>query len=378
MEHNNVGKVDKNLSATGTIQCENLQFYNVKEPPFAVYGLLPCSQGEPFRRIPSELAKQVNNGVWRLYKNTSGGRVRFRTDSDKIAIRAFMPDKCLMPHMPFIGSSGFDLYEAEEGANPFSKGTEADVTWHYRGSFMPPINREGYYEALVRLDACKERDLMIHFPLYDNVDELWIGLEKNATLQEGGQYRNLDPVIYYGSSITQGGCASRPGNAYPAIISRQLNCDFRNLGFSGSGRGEQISAQYIAEQPMCVFVMDYDHNAPTPMHLAETHEPFFLTIREKRPDLPIVLVSRTDTPRTPQVEKNILQRWETVRRTYENALKRGDKLVYLVDGRTIFPCASALGINADSCTVDGMHPNDLGFACMAKVIGEKVKQAISH
>ena len=241
---------------------------------------------------------------------------------------------------------------------------------------MPPVNREGYYEALVRLDACKERDLMIHFPLYDNVDELWIGLEKNATLQEGGQYRNLDPVIYYGSSITQGGCASRPGNAYPAIISRQLNCDFRNLGFSGSSRGEQISAQYIAEQPMCVFVMDYDHNAPTPAHLAQTHEPFFLTVREKRPELPIVLVSRTDTPRTPQVEKNILQRWETVRRTYENALKRGDKLVYLVDGRTIFPCASALGIPADSCTVDGLHPNDLGFACMAKVIGEKVKQAL--
>ena len=97
---------------------------------------------------------------------------------------------------------------------------------------------------------------MIHFPLYDNVDELWIGIEKNATLQEGGQYRSLAPVIYYGSSITQGGCASRPGNAYPAIISRQLNCDFRNLGFSGSSRGEQISAQYIAEQPMCVFVMD--------------------------------------------------------------------------------------------------------------------------
>ncbi len=360
---NNIGKVDKNLLTTGVIQSGNLQFYSAKEAPFAVYGLLPCRPGEPFKRIPSELAKQTNDGVWRLHRNTSGGRVRFRTDSEIIAIRAYMPDKCLMPHMPFLGSSGFDLYEEED-------------TWCYRGSFIPPINREAYYEAQIKFGERKTRDLMIHLPLYDNVDELWIGIEKDATLQAGGHYQPWAPVIYYGSSITQGGCASRPGNAYPAIISRKLNCDFRNLGFSGSSRGEQISAQYIADQPMCVFVMDYDHNAPNPMHLAQTHEAFFLTIREKRPNLPIVIVSRTDTPRTPQVEKDILQRWEIIQQTYENALKRGDKMVQLVDGRKIFPCCSTLEISADSCTVDGLHPNDLGFACMAKVIGESVKRAI--
>ena len=149
---NNIGKVDKNLLATGIIQNENLQFYNVKEAPFVVYGLLPCSPGEPFRRIPEELAKHTNDGVWRLHRNTSGGRVRFRTNSKIIAIRAYMPDKCLMPHMPFLGSSGFDLYEEESN-------------WHYRGSFMPPINREGCYEALIRLGESKSRDLMIHFPL---------------------------------------------------------------------------------------------------------------------------------------------------------------------------------------------------------------------
>lgn len=361
---NNIGKVDKNLLATGVIESENLRFYNVKEAPFAVYGLLPCCSGEPFRRIPAELAKQTNSGIWRLHRNTSGGRVRFCTNSEIIAIRAYMPDKCLMPHMPFLGSSGFDLYESDE-------------IWHYRGSFIPPINKGGFYESLIKFRECKARDLMIHFPLYDNVDELWIGIEKNAALQVGGTYRQQEPVIYYGSSITQGGCASRPGNAYPAMISRQLNGDFRNLGFSGSSRGEQISAQYIAEQPMCVFVMDYDHNAPNPMHLEKTHEPFYLTIREKRPDLPIILVSRTDTPRTPQIAEDINRRWKIIQQTYENAIKRGDKLVRLIDGRNIFSCCSALGINSDSCTVDGIHPNDLGFACMAKVIGDSIKLAMS-
>ena len=373
----NIGQIDKNLMVTGIIRGENLHFYNIKEYPFVIYGLLSSRQGESFKRIPTELAKKTNEGVWKLHRNTAGGRVRFRTDSDKIAIRAFMPDKRLMPHMPFLGSSGFDLYEAEECANQLDRVAVANTeSWSYRGSFVPPIDRQGYYEAMVQLGGRKMRDILIHFPLYDNVDELWIGLEEEALLQEGGKYRPMSPVIYYGSSITQGGCASRPGNAYPAIISRKLNCDYINLGFSGSGKGERIIAEYIAEQSMSVFVMDYDHNAPTPEYLARTHEPFFMAIREKQPDLPIVFVSKVDTPRTPQIAEDIWQRREIIQRTYENALKRGDKHVQMIDGGTIFKSCSSLGINADCCTVDGTHPNDLGFACMAKVIGETVKQVL--
>lgn len=363
-----IEKIDKNLMVAETIQGEKLQFYNVKEEPFSVYGLLASRQGEPFRRIPEEVAKLTNEGVWKLHRNTSGGRVRFRTDSGKIAIRAFMPDKCLMPHMPFLGSSGFDLYEADASAK----------SWAYRGSFMPPIKRKDCYEAMIELGSTKMRDLLIYFPLYDNVDELWIGLEEDALLQEGGTYRAVAPMMFYGSSITQGGCASRPGNAYPAMISRNLNCDYINLGFSGSSQGEQISAEYIATQKMSVFVMDYDHNAPTPEHLAKTHEAFFRTIREKQPDLPIIFVSRTDTPKTPQIAENTLKRWEVIQRTYENALKKGDKNVQLIDGRNIFAQCTILDVAADSCTVDGVHPNDLGFACMAKTIGDAIKKVIDY
>ena len=367
--------VDKNLLVTGTVEGEVLQFHNVKADPFTIYGLLPCGEDEMFRRMPEDVAKNTNEGVELLHTNTSGGRVRFCTDSEKIAIRAFMPGRCLMPHMPFLGSSGFDLYEAEvmEGTDDSD---ESALKWSYRGSFIPPTKRKESYEAIIRLGSKKKRDLLIHFPLYDNVSDLWIGLEEDALLQEGGKYRPIKPVIYYGSSITQGGCASRPGNAYPAIISRNLNCDFVNLGFSGSGRGEIISAEYIAEQPMSVFVMDYDYNAPTPEHLAETHEPFFMAVREKNPDLPIILSSRTDPARTELVAELTGKRWEVIKRTYENALKRGDKNVYLVDGGSIFERCDVLGVAADSCTVDGTHPNDLGFACMAKVLGDAIKRVL--
>lgn len=173
----------KKLLAAGIIQEDNLWFYNVKEAPFTIYGLLPCDKGVPFRKIPSEIAQNINESIWKLHTLTAWGRVRFRTNSNKIAIRAFMPDKHLMPHMPFWGSSGFDLYEASDSANTEHIGGESFpsvVNWNYRGSFVPSTNRNGGFEAVMQLQSREMRDLLIHFPLYNNVDELWIGLETDA------------------------------------------------------------------------------------------------------------------------------------------------------------------------------------------------------
>lgn len=358
-----IEKIDKNLAVSGTVQGQDFEFYNVKQEPFKIYGLLPSKEGEPFRRIPLELAQNTNPGVLGLHTNTAGGRVRFRTDSLKVAIRAAMPKKCLMPHMPFLGSSGFDLYEKDGDA------------YYYRGSFMPPVDRKDSYESVVDFGERKLRDVIINFPLYDGVDELFVGLEPGAVLEKGGSYRSELPIIYYGSSITQGGCASRPGNSYEAMITRNMDLDHVNLGFSGSGRGEQVMADYIAKQLMSVFVLDYDHNADLE-RLKETHEKFYLTVREKNPDLPIIMASMTDTPKTPQKAQEILARREVIIKTYENALARGDKKLLFIDGTKVFEEAGKLGIAADSCTVDGVHPNDVGFACMAKVFGEAIEKAL--
>lgn len=359
-----IGEIDKNLAVIGTIQGESLSFYNVRHNPFMIYGLLSGREGEPFRRLPLEVAEKIGPGVMALHTNTSGGRVRFKTDSSRIAIRAVMPKKCLMAHMPFLGSSGFDLYVAESS------------TYLYKGSFMPPVNREGGYESLINLETREMRDITINFPLYDGVDELYIGLEPDAALEEGGTYRPEWPIIYYGSSITQGGCASRPGNSYSNIITRNLNIDHVNLGFSGNAKGEPVMAEYIAAQPMSLFFMDYDHNAPSVEHLEKTHEAFFLTIREKNPDLPIIMATKTDTLRVPNYAELTWKRRDIILKTYENALNRGDKQVWFIDGRTVFDEAGRLGITADSCAVDGCHPNDLGFACMAKVFGEAIRTAL--
>ncbi len=350
-------EIDRRFAVAENVKGVDVVFHNVLSPPFKLFGLL---YEDAFVRMPDASAARVSEGVRGLNRNTAGGRVRFKTDSSVFVIRASMPGKQLLPHMAFSGSSGFDLYV-----------TEADGT-RYAGSFVLPVDRGYVCDALVRVPGNTLRDVTINFPIFDKVDALSIGLEPHARLEACADYRNDLPILYYGSSITQGGCVSRPGNAYQAMISRRFNCDFINLGWAGSAKGETAMAQYIADQPMCLFFMDYDHNAPTVEHLRATHERFFRIVREKNPDLPIILTTKTDPPRSPAEADELAERRAIIRETYENALACGDRHVTLIDGGRVFAQAASLGLVAEDCTVDTCHPNDLGFACMAKVFGDEI------
>lgn len=188
--------------------------------------------------------------------------------------------------------------------------------------------------------------------------ELYIGLEETCKILPPTPYKISMPIVYYGSSITQGGCASRPGNSYQSFISRRLDCDFINLGFSGHAWAEDEIANYIKELPMSAFVYDYDHNAPTVDHLLNTHEKMYKIIRDNNSELPIVMISRHDQHDFPD------ERREIIKDTYRKAGADGDKNVYFIDGRHLMRLAQ------DNGTVDGIHPNDFGFASMAEVIGD--------
>ena len=326
-------------------------YYNIKEEPFDVYGLYNYKSEPEFKRLPDKVAESTNEAVKTLAKNTAGGRIKFRTNTTSIALRAVMRELCDMPHMPRTGSAGFDLY------------VKTGTKYIYYKTFIPENFNKGF-EAVHTFPDARERELLIHFPLYNDVVSVELGLCNGATLSGGEKYRYGTPVVYYGSSITQGGCASRPGNSYQAIISRRYDCDYVNLGFSGSARGEQIMASYIASLSMSVFVMDYDHNTPDPEYLSRTHEPFFRTIREKHPDLPVIFISAPDFDADPLA---YALRRDVVYNTYLNALKSGDRNVAFIDGASLFA-----GENRDACTVDSCHPNDLGFLRMADRIGEAV------
>jgi lysophospholipase L1-like esterase len=197
-------------------------------------------------------------------------------------------------------------------------------------------------------------------PKNEILDNITIGIDDDSIIEAPTPYINKKPVVFYGSSITEGGCASRVGNAYNAALSRQLNMDYINFGFSGSAKGEPEMAEFIASVPMSIFVMDYDYNAPDANHLQNTHEPFFRIIREKHPDLPIVMLSNPNYRLNPEENE---KRLAVIRKTYENAKARGDKNVYLISGENFYGDEDIY-----ACTVDKIHPNDHGFALMTSEI----------
>ena len=353
-----IQKIDKNF-LTRMPSGIDLRFYDADEVPFEVYGLLPHQQDEPYRRIPLQVGKESNIGVEYLSASTTGGRIRFRTNSRIVAISAEWPNLTRMNHMPLSGSSGFDLYVEEKGQA------------HYAKSLIPSMDSDTKLEAVADLETGKERNILMHFPLYQRVDRVRIGLEPQAVvLPSTAKYLPGAPIVYYGSSITQGGCASIPGNAYPAIVSRMLRCDHVNLGFSGSCRGEKTMARYLASLPMRAFVCDYDHNAPDGGYLEATHESLFQTVREKQPELPILFLSKPDFSNGDEKENDA--RRSVIKKTCVNAQRRGDANVYFLDGEQFFK-----GFNGDGCTVDGCHPNDLGFTRMGEKIGAKLAQILN-
>ncbi len=350
-----IDEIDKNLKVTGTIEVDDIVFYNAKEEPIDIYGLYNPRGEEVFKRLPDDVAAATSEGVAILAKNTAGGRARFCTDSEYVAIRAESKQEFFMSHMTLMGQGGFDMYITENGKT------------EYKRSFMRPHEMNDGYTSIIHFGDNKMRDITINFPLYNNVEALYIGIQETAQITGGGRYKYEKPVLYYGSSITQGGCASRPGNSYQGFISRKYDCDFINLGFSGCGMGEDAIVDYMRELDVSIFVCDYDHNAPTAEHLKATHERLYRRYREKQPDTPIIFISKPDFLGR---EADIIRR-DIIKATYDKAVAEGDKNVYFIPGETLF------NGNLD-CTVDSAHPNDLGFYHMGNVIGEVVGRILEN
>ena len=338
----NIAAIDPNFKVETQIEKTDIRFYNVLEEPFQVYGVF--YQDGKFRRLPESVAQTVSPSVLRLHSHTAGGRIRFRTNSPYVAISAKMPTVGKMPHFALTGSVGFDLYEDQR----------------HRKCLAPPFAVKDGYEGVIELGDAQMRDITIFMPTYSEVAQLYIGLRDQAVLEPPKPYTHETPIVYYGSSITQGGCASRPGMAYESIVSRRLDTDYINLGFSGSAKGEPEIAQYIKSLKMSVFVYDYDHNAPTMEHYQKTHEAMFRTIRDANPELPIVCMSRPQYYVTPVVQ----QRMDIMRATVENSRALGDKKVWMLTGPELMALTDGEGL------VDGCHPTDLGFFSMAKAVGD--------
>jgi hypothetical protein len=288
-----------------------------------------------------------------LANHTAGGQVQFRTDSKRLAIRVQLAGRADMNHMPATGQCGFDCYIGEP------------TRQLYRSSSKYDIARTDYELEMYNFPTSTMHTVTLNFPLYQGVKEVLIGLEPDAGVQPPPPYADDRPIVVYGTSITQGGCASRPGMAYTNILSRKLDRPFVNLGFSGSGRGEPEVAHTIAAMPPtpACFVLDYEANASANQQLQRTLGGFIDILREKHPETPILIVSRirfAGENFSESEARGRLERLDFQRRTVEAKRADGDGNIHFLDGSDL------LGEDFEECTVDGVHPTDLGFWRLAE------------
>ena len=348
-----VEQLDKNLKSNATIKEKDCVFYDIRSrEEFDIYGLIDPKNTSEFHRVPLSVCDSIGAGMQYFGRNTAGGRIRFSTNSKYVAIRVKMPEIHLR-NMNYAGSAGFDLYIDGEKESKFYK------------MFIPPFDFNEVWQGIIMLPGGrKHRNITINFPLYNLVERVEIGIQKSATLGHGKEYTVKKPIVFYGGSHVQGASANKPGNAVSHFVSRYFDADFVNLGFSGNARGEQEMAEFIGSIDASLLIMEYDHNAPTPEFLRQTHYPFYETIRRLRPDMPIIMVSKHDyyiCSYYVKTQKENVERRKIVIESYEKARAAGDGNVYFIDGRDLLK-----GECREDCTVDGVHPNDLGFFRMAK------------
>ncbi len=332
-----------------------MRTYNFKDSPLKVHGLMFDDKGE-ITRIPQSVADLVNENTAKRNRNAVGGRIRFKTNSKVLELSVKLASNRIDWAIPLSGSAGADVF--------VGKGELARKI----GNIAPHNYTD--LEATGRLNLSGEmQDITINLPRNEPVLDVNISVEDDALVLPPDDYTYTTPIVFYGSSITEGGCASSPCNAYTSLVSRWLDSDYINLGYSNAAHGEQVMADYIKGLDMSVLVMDYDHNARSADELSDTHEAFYKTIREARPELPIIMISMAGIDSNFAVNS---ARRSVIRKTYENAVAAGDNKVWFIDGERLFG-----NDNRSVCLVECVHPNDLGFMRMAKAIYPFIKKALA-
>ena len=323
-----------------------------------------------YDRLPSNVTEMVNGGVRGLRSHSAGMQFRFRTDSKKLHFRwKTTSERLAMDHMPSTGVSGIDVYRQK-----------SDGKWCYVGTGRIRDGKKGgsYTIAWNPGEPC-----LVNLPLYNGIASFTLGVDKNAKIDALGPRKSgIDkPVVFYGTSITHGGCASRPGLAFPSIVGRDLDVPIVNLGFSGSGRMEFEMSEHLAAIDASCYVLDCLWNMGSvrdavcdedlknatrsqDMVVRVRYEPFIRNLRKLRPGVPIVMAEQCDVYCRGPNAKDVF-----IRQLYEKLIAEGwQNLVYL-------PKTDMYSGDVEG-TVDGCHPNDLGMKTLAKAFGKAVKEAL--
>lgn len=295
-----------------------------------------------YDRLPLSYRGKVRDAVWSLSKSSAGISVRFLSNSTTIRVKWELLNDAKMNHMAETGIKGIDLYFRNNGK------------WQYLNTARP-AGKVNDYLLISNIDPVM-REYRLYLPLYDGITKLEVGIDSLSNITKPGR-TNKKPIVFYGTSITQGGCASRPGMVHTSIISRKLDVECINFGFSGNGRMEKPLAELISGIDALFYVLDGTNNM-TPEQIHENAIPLVEIIREKHPATQIVFVEGMlndksyldQKTRDAENAKNI-----ALKKEFDEMKNRGFRNIYYIEQ------SGGKGTDSES-TVDGVHLTDLGFS----------------
>lgn len=345
-----IAKFDPNMAIEKAVVTNGMRWIDGRYLPLE--GRVFDDVARYYDRLPSNVTTKVNAGVRSMKSHSAGMQFRFATDSKRMTIKWTPTSGSLaMDHMPSTGVSGIDIYrfDADAGA------------WRYvkTGRISNPKGGE------VSLPWQPGTPCLINLPLYNGIRSFTLGIEEGATVsalppRASGVNK---PVVFYGTSITHGGCCSRPGLSFVNIVGRDLDVPVVNLGFSGSGQMELEMSEHLARIDASCYVLDCIWNMNAAM-VKSRYEPFLRNLRRHRPETPIVMAEWCDVYCRPGDARDTC-----MKALYEKLVAEGWKnLVYL-------PKDNMFSGDLEG-TVDGCHPNDLGMRTLADAFGGAVRKAL--
>ena len=321
------------------VQRFDVEWVEITDNNIAIKGLPGYTEDGDYSRLPNRVTADLREPLRLLERNTAGGMATFVTDSSKLRIIADISSS-KPPHMTDIMSAGLDIY----------------VDGSYLKSFYSSV---GTLDEEISIPKSRDTLVEVYFPLYGNAETISFFTEADATNTVPSSQKKT--IVYYGSSITQGCCASNPAMSFPALVSRILGVEQINLGFSGNGLGDIELAEFIIELNVDAIVLDYWGN-PTPEIYSKTLPLFIEAIRRGHPKVPILVTSTFANPGREVVQKLKDEISIATVNTFKDA---GDKNIYFVDG--------LLNENEIDGLIDGRHPNSYGFSLVANRLSEVIE-----
>lgn len=329
------------FSQENTAKNDNTKYYGKESFLIEGTGVPESEKESPYDRLPISYKDKVRKPVWELSKNSAGVSVRFNTNSTSIKVKWSLLNDTKMNHMAETGIKGVDLYCKVNG------------TWTYVNTGRPTAKENE--SSLINSLSPGEREFKLYLPLYDGTTKIEIGIDNGSSITKPKADRQL-PIVFYGTSILQGGCASRPGMVFTSIISRKLNVDCINFGFSGNGKMDPPMAELISGIKASYYVIDCLPNMSAEQ-VTDSVMPLAKAIRAKNPNTPIVFIENVEYTRAifqASLKKSMDEKNRALKTEFDKLVKGGMKNLIYINAE------GSIG-NDNEGTVDGTHLTDLGF-----------------